>query len=140
MIPEQKDLLLASSDSVAIDAIAAKIMGFDPLSIGYIRLAHEDGLGVGRPDEIEVVGEDIAGLNFGFRVGDNLASRVGDLLWFGPFRRIQKVFLRSPLVYLFILGSFAFHDYLWWPIVGKARMRRALKTSWGQLFEKYPLD
>ena len=75
MIPVQKDLILASADPVAIDAVSAKAMGFDPMKIDYLRLAHEDGLGVARPEEIEVRGEDIAALNFGFRVGDNLASR-----------------------------------------------------------------
>jgi hypothetical protein len=140
MIPEQKDLMLSSRDSVAIDAIAAKMMGFDPMNIEYIRLAHEEGLGVGRPEEIEVVGEDISGLNFGFQVGQNMVSRVGGLLWFGALRNVQKVFFRTPLVYLFVFGSSLFHDYLWWPTVGKARMRETLKTDWGKLFEKYPLD
>ncbi len=140
MFPIQKDLFLASSDSVAIDAIAAKMMGFDPMSIDYIRFAHEDGLGVGNPEEIEVVGEDISKYNFTFRVGDNFTSRVGDLMWFSLFRTIQNLFFRTPLVYLFIFGSFFYHDYLWWPIAGKALMRKALKTEWGQLFEKYPLD
>ena len=140
MRPVKKDLLLASGDSVAIDAVAAKMMGFDPLAIDYIRLAHEDGLGVGRLEEIEVVGEDVSRLNFGFRVGDNLASRVGDLIWFGALRRFQKVFFRTPLVYPFILGSFVFHDYLWWPTVGKSRMREAMETDWGRLFQSYPLD
>src|SRR5438477_9861888 len=58
MFPVIKDYMLAASDQVAIDAIAAKMMGFDPMTIDYIRLAHEDGLGVGRPEEIEVVGPD----------------------------------------------------------------------------------
>lgn len=139
MFPIQKDLFLASADSVAIDAVAAKIMGFDPMNIDYIRMAHEDGLGIGRPEEIEVVGEDISGLNFGFQVGDNLASRVGDLLWFGPMRKLQKLFFRTSLVYVFIFGSFLYHDYLWWPTVGKARMKKALQTDWGRLFEQYPI-
>jgi len=140
MSPERKDLLLAGGDSVAIDAVAAKMMGFSPMSIDYIRLAHEDGLGVGRPEEIEVVGEDVSSLDFGFKVGDNMASRVGDLLWFGPLRGMQKLFFRTPLVYLFIFGSSLFHDYLWWPTVGKSRQRQALKTPWGRLFQEYPLD
>ncbi|MCJ7621842.1 MAG: DUF362 domain-containing protein, partial [Anaerolineae bacterium] len=46
MTPEVKNVILASADQVAIDAVAAKMMGFDPLSIDYIRLAHERGLGV----------------------------------------------------------------------------------------------
>jgi len=36
-------------------------MGFNPVDIDYIRLAHEDRLGVGRVEEIEVQGEDISG-------------------------------------------------------------------------------
>ena len=37
--------------------MAAKLMGFDPLSIKFIRLAHELGLGCGDPREIEIVGD-----------------------------------------------------------------------------------
>jgi uncharacterized protein (DUF362 family) len=140
MVPEQRDLMLASGDSVAIDAVAAKLMGFDPMGIDYIRLAHEDGLGVGRPDQIEVVGEDISGLDFGFRVGDNLASRIGDLLWFSPARKLQRLFFHTPLVYLFVFGSFLFHDYLWWPLVGRGRMQRVAETDWGRLFGQYPVE
>ena len=51
-----KNVILASADQVAIDAVAAKLMGFDPLSIKYIRLAHEHGLGVGDPREIRIGG------------------------------------------------------------------------------------
>ena len=43
MYPVIKNVMLASADQVAIDAVAAKMMGFDPLSIHYIALAHEDG-------------------------------------------------------------------------------------------------
>src|SRR6195256_1148291 len=45
MIPRVKNLILAATDSVAIDAIAAQLMGFDPMSIPFLRMAHERGLG-----------------------------------------------------------------------------------------------
>ncbi len=139
MTPVEKDYILASSDSVAIDAVAAKMMGFDPMSIPYLRLAHEDGLGTARPQEIEIVGEDIAGVNFGFRVGDNFASRFGDALWFSPLKALQRLFFRTPIVYLFILGSFLYHDFLWWPLRGKrVQETHALNTKWGRLFQSYP--
>jgi hypothetical protein len=139
MIPVEKDYMLASSDSVAIDAVAAKMMGFDPMNIPYIRMAHEDGLGTGRVEEIEVVGEDISDVNFGFTVGDNFASRIGDLLWFGPLKPIHKLLTRTPLVNLLILGSFFYHDYVWWPIRGKRiQMERVGDTKWGRLFQNYP--
>ncbi|MBL7179478.1 MAG: DUF362 domain-containing protein [Pseudomonadota bacterium] len=138
MIPVQKDLILASADPVAIDAVSAKLMGFDPMKIEYIRLAHEDGLGVGRPEEIEIRGEDLSSFNFGFRVGDNLASLIGDLLWFGPLKGIQNLFFRTPLVYVFVLGSSFYHDRIWWPFVGQRIMEviRA-NTPWGKLFSEY---
>jgi uncharacterized protein (DUF362 family) len=58
--------MLASADQVAIDAVAAKMMGFDPMRIEYINLAHLDGLGVGDPREIEIVGADISEENWIF--------------------------------------------------------------------------
>jgi len=139
MIPVEKDVLLASADQVAVDAVAAKIMGFDPMSIQYIRLAHEAGLGCGDPRDIEVVGEDVSGWNFRFSVGDNMVSRFGHLVWFGPLHAMQRLFFRTPLVYFFVFGSFFYHDYAWYPTIGKRRMERYKKTShWMRLFEQYP--
>src|SRR5215468_6024465 len=106
MYPVVKNVMLASADQVAIDAISAKMMGFDPMSLDYIRLAHEDGLGVGRPEEIEVVGDDISRESWGFAVGKNLMRRLGgDLIWFGPLKRFQKVFFHTPLVNVAIAVS-----------------------------------
>jgi uncharacterized protein (DUF362 family) len=138
MVPVEKDYIIASADSVSIDAVAAKMMGFDPMKIPYIRLAHEDGLGLGRMGEIEIIGEDISEVNFGFSVGDNFASKVGDALWFSPLKMFQSLFFRTPLVYLFVLGSFFYHDYLWWPMKGKQIQRDMISnTKWGRLFERY---
>ncbi len=138
MIPFIKDYILASSDSVAIDAVAAKMLGFDPLSIDYIRLAHEEGLGCGNVNEIEIIGEDITNVNYGFEVGDNMASSVGDLLWFGNFKWLQKLLFHTPVVYTFIFGSFFYHDKIWYPIKGKKIVEEWQEnTKWGQLFKSY---
>ncbi len=138
MYPEEKNIILASADQVAIDAVAAKLMGFDPMSINYIKLAHERGLGTGDPREIKLVGDDVSGENWKFSVGDNGASMVGDILWFGPLKKFQSFFFRSPLVHLFIFGSDFYHDYYRWPLIDKRVYRTWLKTSqWGKLFESY---
>ena len=39
MFPVIKDYMLASADQVAIDAVAAKMMGFDPMTLEYIKVA-----------------------------------------------------------------------------------------------------
>jgi uncharacterized protein (DUF362 family) len=142
MVPIRKDVMLASADQVAIDAVAAKLMGFDPLAIRYLSLAHQRRLGVADPAEIELVGDPtIADENWHFSVGDNLASRVGDLMWFGPLKRLQKLFFHTPLVYVFVAGSYLYHDYLWYPIFGRRRVREFIRTSpWGAMFDRYMRD
>lgn len=140
MKPEIKNVILASADQVAIDAVAASMMGFDPMKIDYIRLAHEKGLGVGRLEEMEIVGEEVRQVNWGFKVGKNLVRRVGgDLVWFGPLRSLQNLFFHTPLVNIFILASEIYHDYLRWPLVDSRVYRRWLsQTEWGRLFASYP--
>jgi uncharacterized protein (DUF362 family) len=139
MRPVIKDVMLASEDQVAIDAVAASMMGFDPMSLEYIRLADEQGLGHGRREDIEIVGDvELANQRWGFSVGDNGASMVGDVMWFGPLKRFQKLFFHTPLVNLFVMGSEAYHDYYRWPL----RDRRVFEqwraqTTWGQLFDHY---
>lgn len=141
MIPVVKNLMLASEDQVAIDAVAAKVMGFDPMSIEYIRVAHEDGLGVGDPRDIELVGDDVSSERWGFTVGDNGASRVGDVMWFGALKPLQKLFFHTPLVNLFILGSEAYHDLYRWPLKDRATFESWRRdTDWGRLFTRYAAE
>jgi uncharacterized protein (DUF362 family) len=138
MFPVVKDYMLASSDQVAIDAVAAKMMGFDPMQLEFIRVAHEDGLGVGDPRDIEVVGADVGHESWGFSVGDNGASMVGDFMWFGPMKRFQKLFFHTPLVNVFIFGSEAYHDYYRWPLKDKKTFDQWRETTdWGRLFDRY---
>lgn len=138
MIPVIKNYMLASADQVAIDAVAAKMMGFDPMSLEYIRVAHDDRLGTGDPRDIEIVGDDISGESWGFSVGDNLASHVGDVLWFGPLKKAQKLFFHTPLVNLFVFGSEAYHDYYRWPRKDRHTFEEWKSTTeWGRLFDAY---
>jgi len=136
--PISKNVILASADQVAIDAVAAKLMGFDPLSIKYIRLAHDHGLGTGDPREIELVGDDISGESWGFKVGHNSHSFLAWLAWYGPTRVFQKAVLRTPLVVVPTLIGEIEQDYMYWPL----KYRRIaehwrLTTNWGLLFQRY---
>jgi len=136
MFPVIKNVILASEDSVAIDAVAAKIMGFDPMSLNYIRLAHEAGLGCGRVEEMEIVGEDIRDWNWEFFVGDNMPSRAGDLFWFGPLKPLQCLMFHTPVVYIFVWASAIYHDRVWYPTTGRSRIKEWYKTDWGRLFQE----
>jgi uncharacterized protein (DUF362 family) len=134
----EKDFLLASSDQVAIDATAARMMGFDPLSLDFIRLAHEQGLGVGDPGEIEVVGEDISEISFGFEGAKNtFASRGQKAIYWGPLKPLEKLLLRTAITPWSYAASRLYHDVYWFNCIGKGRVKEALKTKWGKLFLSY---
>ena len=133
----EKNVILASADQVAIDAIAARMMGFDPLSLKFIRLAHEAGLGVGDPAEIELVGDDLSGERWGFRTADTFASRGQKLIYWGWLRKLEKVLLRTFLTPWSYAASLLYHDVYWYPFVGFWRARRALRTRWGELFRNF---
>jgi len=139
MEPVRKDILLASSDQVAIDAVASKMMGFDPMKIKYIALADEAGLGTGRPDEIEIVGDaGAAAESWGFKVGASFHKFAGWVTWFGPTRFLQKMLTRPPILYLGNFYSFFYHDVLHWPLHEKKIYERWLvESDWGRLFKAY---
>ncbi|MBN1811702.1 MAG: DUF362 domain-containing protein [Anaerolineae bacterium] len=136
--PVVKNVILASADQVAIDAVSSKMMGFDPLSIDYIRLAHERGLGVGDVREIEVVGDDASGENWGFEVGYNFHRFLAWMAWYGPTKFLQKLVLRTPLVVIPCFISEFNHDYIHWPLKEKHIYENwRANTAWGRMFQRY---
>jgi len=138
MVPRVGNLILASADQVAIDAIAAKIMGFDPLSIPYLRMCEERGLGVADPRKIELVGDtDLASTSMGFKTSRRLVIWGDQLIRRGPLRPLKRLLLHSPLVVWAPFASNVYHDVLWYPTVGRARIRAFAGTPWGRLFERY---
>jgi uncharacterized protein (DUF362 family) len=138
MVPFVKNYILASADQVAIDAVAAKMMGFDPLNIKYIRLAHDDKLGIGDIHDIELVGDDITKESWGFEVGNNAVGLFGHLFWFSPAKVLQKLLFHTPLVHIFVAGSELYHDYYRWPLKDKKVFEKwKNETEWGNLFQKY---
>ena len=133
-----KNVILAGADQVAVDAVAAKMMGFDPMSIKFIRLAHERGLGCGDVGRIDVVGEDISEVNWGFSGAENtLASKGQKLIYWGPLKPLERLLLRTPIVPWAYFASNIYHNDYWLRFVGRKRIAEAMKTDWGKLFQSY---
>jgi len=139
----EKDLILASADQVAIDAMSAHMQGFDPLSIPFIRIAHEMGLGVGDPRQIEIVGEDpdwVMAQDWRFVQEDTFASRGQKMIYRGWLHPIEPLLLRTPLVPWSYFASNFYHNVYWYPFVGRKRVQAALDTKWGRMFTTYGAD
>jgi uncharacterized protein (DUF362 family) len=112
--PEIRSVLLASADPVALDAAAARLMGFDPLAdVGYLRLAHERGLGIADPRAITLVGD----------------ASLAQARWsFGPAtgRRSPGGALGRAL------------ERVRWPLAERLVFESWLRgTPWGRLFARY---
>jgi len=144
MIPKIKNTIMAGYDQVAVDTVAAKIMGFEPLKLPFIKLAHEDGLGMGDIDQIEVISADtgeeinIKKINWGFKVKRSIVIwgdqqvRKGSLKFLNPLMK-TKMFELGP-----VQLSKIYHDLFWINTVGKKRINEYNKTEWGKLFKSYP--
>lgn len=134
----EKNILLASADQVAIDAISAKLQGFNPMEIPFIRKAHEMGLGVGDPRQIEILGYDISlERPWNFIQSDTFASKGQKLIYHGPLKPFEKVLLQSPIVPWSYFASNFYHNVYWYPFIGRKRVISALDTDWGKLFRSY---
>jgi uncharacterized protein (DUF362 family) len=138
MVPRVGNLILASADQVAIDAVAARIMGFDPMQVRYLRLCHERGLGTADPRDIEILGDpEAARVNMGFKTSRSLVIWGDQLIRRGPLRPLKHLLLHTPLVAWAPFASNVYHDLLWYPTIGKSRIRQFSGTPWGRLFRQY---
>jgi uncharacterized protein (DUF362 family) len=138
MWAQEKDLILASADQVAIDAVSAYLQGFEPLELKFIRLAHEQGLGIGDVKQIEIAGDvDLDEVRWHARSGETFASRGQKMIYHGPLKPLENFLLRTPIVPWSFAASRMYYDGLWYPLIGHKRVQEALDTGWGRLFSEY---
>ncbi len=68
--PIERDLIIAGTDPVAVDAITSMAMGFTPAEIELTQIAKEQGIGIMNLDEIEVLGASITDVQYRFKRGN----------------------------------------------------------------------
>ncbi len=137
MIPRIKNYILAGYDQVAVDTVVAKMMGFEPLKLPAIRLAHDENLGCGDFDQIEIIGDNISQINWKFKVKRSIVIWGDQMVRKGPLQFLYPLFRNE----LFFLGptyaSMIYHDMLWYPTIGKRTIRKFFQTEWGKMFRNY---
>jgi len=137
MVPRERNRLLAGADPVAVDAVGAALMGIDPLSVGYLAQAHERGVGCADLDRIELVGDGLDRPARPFQASRSLVILGDQWLRKGPLRFLEHLALRSPLFFWAPLASNIYHDWIWYPTVGRSRIRGFLRSEWGALWQRY---
>ncbi len=96
----QTGLILASSDGVALDAVASRIMGFHEGAIDAVRIAGERELGTVRLDDIEIRGGSLESVLLDdFKLPSNYLARMvpqfvvrllGRFVWVRPRADLEK--------------------------------------------------
>lgn len=141
MVPYVKNVILASADQVAIDAVAARLMGFEPLSIKYIRLAHDLGLGVGDPRQIDIAGDTAAASENWHFAGPyrkmTFAARMQHRIYWGPLKQPIEWSLKTALAPWAYIASVLYHDSFWYPMLAERKMHDVLDSTWGRLFRHW---
>ena len=143
MVPKIKNVIMAGYDQVAVDTVAASMMGFKPLKLPFIKLAHDEGLGCGDIDQIEIIADDdidYKKVDWGFKVKRSI------VIWGDQMVRKGRLKFLEPLLHTFLFNfgpvmlSKIYHDLYWINTTGKKRIEEYNKTKWGKLFNRYPSE
>lgn len=128
LTPVEANLIAASPDPVALDAVTARLMGFDPTTIPTLNIAADAGLGVCDPRDIELRGDDVSDVNLRFSAGNSGSSSTAGQM---------PHFLRSAFPGTAEHLSMIYHDWYWYNHYSAKIVNKAMKTGWGRLFEEY---
>ncbi|MHB9003605.1 MAG: DUF362 domain-containing protein [Coriobacteriia bacterium] len=124
--PRVADLVFASADMVALDATAARIMGFSAREIAHIAHAANRGLGALDRSRIVFTGDAPTDLNLQF-----LAPRPG-LIQRTEFAlrrsRLRQLAFDTPLLSVLALAAKA-HNAAWWLMAGRRERGRIVTSS-----------
>ncbi|MBS4031793.1 MAG: DUF362 domain-containing protein [Clostridiales bacterium] len=78
--PRKVGVLLAGRDGVAVDAVAASVIGLDPFSVPTILNAHQRGVGCGDLRSIEIIGTSLSEARIrGFKTVPGSSSALKNL-------------------------------------------------------------
>jgi hypothetical protein len=115
------------------------MMGIDPMRIRYIRHAHERGLGIGDPRQIQILGDtQLAQENWRFEHDmDSFATWGKKQFYGGSLEPLQEPIEQSPLAPLPNTAAQIYYNWFWYPFVGAKRAEMMLNSAWGQKYLQY---
>ncbi len=125
--PREVGLVLASADPVALDTVAARLMGFDPGSIAHIQECARWGIGVADPSRITLVGDgaEFPPMSF-LPPRENFIARVEARV--RALRRSDKALRGKPLE-VFAWGARTWYRFAYVAFGTRRKVRRFLRST-----------
>ncbi|HEV2121447.1 MAG TPA: DUF362 domain-containing protein [Chloroflexota bacterium] len=132
--PKEANALLASTDPVALDAVAASLAGFEPFAIRYLALAHALGLGCANIEEIDVIGDGFEPGELRLHARRPPAALLRTVLSELRLSRLEDWLFRRRWL---VPASALYYDVLWYYTVGRQRLASFRGSAWGAVFASY---
>ncbi len=114
-IPKEMNLILASGNLVGLDAVGARLMGFDPINLGFLKLCSENGLGP-MNGSLTIKGESVEDIRNNF-----LPAKHNPVSWLELVLRkplIEWLVFKTPFLKIPAWGARRYYDF-WYYFVGK---------------------
>lgn len=124
--PRVADLVMASADNVALDAVAARIIGLVSEHIEHIQLCAQRGSGIADLEQIEISGE---WTNLRFKPAKKNIVAFFDIFFRRPF--FEQLLFHTPLFALVRLAAIS-NYIVWMGLYGRQHRNRILyQTRYG---------
>ncbi len=121
--PRVADLVMASADNVALDAVAALVIGLDPARIEHIQLCAQRGSGVADLQQIEIIGQ---WTNLHFEPAKKNVVAFFDIFFRRPF--FEQLLFHTPLFALVRVAAIS-NYVIWMGLEGRKYRDRILYQS-----------
>ncbi len=130
--PVEVGYVFASSDLVAMDALACDVMGIDKNIVDTIKYPEQAGVGT---RNYKLVGDMPPKLKF---ITPNPKQLVFytemTLRHLGP--QIEWLLFKTPVLHIFRLAAKIYND-VWFHLFAKQRADTMMRTRWGQMWQTY---
>jgi len=136
---KESNLILGSTDEVALDTAASKTIGLNPKKIKYLNLGKKLNLGENNLEKIKIKGvKKIPYFHLPQKVPkETFASRGQKLIYHHCPLWLEKLLLQTFITPWSYLASKIYYDFYWYNFYGKKRLKKFFESPWGKLFKSY---
>lgn len=113
--PKVCNVLLASSDLVALDTVTTRLMGFDPNEVHHVQFCAQHGIGTSDFSKIDVTGEKLEDFSFHFYRGENNSVASVEGILRSSF--VSDLIFKTPLLSLCCAGAKMYY-FFWYYFFG----------------------
>lgn len=131
--PVEVGYVLAGSDLVAMDAVGATIMGYDPKNVEVITKCETAKVGT---KNFKIIGDKPPVIDFVKPDQKKQAVFLFEMALRHSGKWVEWLLFKTPMIYIFLLSAKIYNE-IWWYLFAKQRAETMMRTRWGQMWRSY---